>query len=116
MLQEGKLLSFGRPTYGRLGRQDVSTGSDDAVAEAKPVANLDGVDVKGMAAGESTLHHDGLVRHHCSTQLELLQSVDPCKLSACVLAASAGYMMWPPVMRLVADPMLRSASWEQAAC
>lgn len=57
MLQEGKLLSFGRPTYGRLGRQDVSTGSDDAVAGAKSVGNLDGVDVTGMAAGESALHH-----------------------------------------------------------
>ena len=56
-MQDGVLLSFGRPTYGRLGRQDVITDSDDAVAAAKPVANLYGVDVKGMAAGESTLHY-----------------------------------------------------------
>lgn len=110
-MQEGKLLSFGRPTYGRLGRQDVSTSSDDAVAGAKSVGNLDGIDVKGMAAGESALHHSA----QCGPQLELLQSVDPCKLSACVRAASTVYMMWPSTKRVMADPLLSLCLCKQAA-
>lgn len=56
MLQEDKLYSFGRPTYGRLGREDVGASSDDAVPEAKPVDNLDGVSVAGMAAGTYYMH------------------------------------------------------------
>ena len=52
MVQEGQLLSFGRPTYGRMGRLDVSAKSDDSVPEAKLVDNLDGVTVAGMAAGQ----------------------------------------------------------------
>ncbi|KAL3156070.1 hypothetical protein ABBQ32_013058 [Trebouxia sp. C0010 RCD-2024] len=51
LTQEGQLLSFGRPTYGRMGRLDVSPKSDDCVPEAKPVDNLPGVTVAGMAAG-----------------------------------------------------------------
>jgi len=29
--QSGQLLSFGRPTYGRLGRTDVDVNSDDPI-------------------------------------------------------------------------------------
>ena len=50
-MQDNKLLSFGRPTYGRLGRKDVNPSSDDAVPEAMLVDGLDGVPVSGMAAG-----------------------------------------------------------------
>ena len=53
LLQDNQLHAFGRPTYGRLGRDDVGASSDDAVAEAKLVSNLEGVSVAGMAAGES---------------------------------------------------------------
>lgn len=48
-------MSFGRPTYGRLGRQDVNPSSDDAVPQAKPVDGLDGLPVAGMAAGKPSL-------------------------------------------------------------
>lgn len=52
MVQEGQLMSFGRGTYGRIGRQDVDPKADDSLPEARPVDNLGGVDVSGMAAGE----------------------------------------------------------------
>lgn len=55
-MQEGQLLSFGRPTYGRLGRLDVAASSDNAAYEAMPVDGLDGVTVAGMSAGETTSH------------------------------------------------------------
>lgn len=35
-----------------MGRQDVNPKSDDCVPEAKPVDNLDGVTVAGMAGGK----------------------------------------------------------------
>ena len=50
-LQDKELYSFGRPTYGRLGRDDVDANSDSPVSEAKAVGNLDGAAVKGVAAG-----------------------------------------------------------------
>jgi hypothetical protein len=56
MMQEGQLLSFGRPTYGRLGRTDVAASSDNAAYEAMPVDGLDGVTVAGMSAGKTTSH------------------------------------------------------------
>lgn len=52
VVQEGQLLSFGRATYGRIGRLDVEVNKDLSVPEARPVDNLDGVTVTGMAAGE----------------------------------------------------------------
>ena len=52
MVQEGQLLSFGRATYGRIGRLDVDPKGDDSNPQARPVDNLEGVTVKGMAAGE----------------------------------------------------------------
>lgn len=52
MPQEDQLYAFGRPTYGRLGRDDVGASSDDAVPDAKPVSNLDGIKIAGMAAGK----------------------------------------------------------------
>ncbi len=55
-LQEGKLLSFGRPTYGRLGRLDVAASSDNAAYEAMPVDGLDGLSVVGMSAGKTSSH------------------------------------------------------------
>lgn len=52
MVQEGQLMSFGRGTYGRIGRQDVDPKADDCHPEAKRVDNLEDVAVSGMAAGE----------------------------------------------------------------
>ena len=52
MVQEGQLLSFGRATYGRIGRLDVDPKGDDSNPQARPVDNLEGATVKGMAAGE----------------------------------------------------------------
>lgn len=52
MVQEGQLMSFGRGTYGRIGRRDVDPKADDSLPEARPVDNLEGVAVSGMAAGE----------------------------------------------------------------
>lgn len=52
MVQGGQLLSFGRATYGRIGRLDVNPKGDDSVPEARPVDNSNGITVKGMAAGE----------------------------------------------------------------
>ena len=55
-MQGGQLLSFGRPTYGRLGRLDVAASSDNAAYEAMPVDGLDGLTVVGMSAGKSASH------------------------------------------------------------
>ena len=52
-MQEGQLLSFGRPTYGRLGRLDVAASSDNAAYEAMPVDGLDGLAIAGMSAGKT---------------------------------------------------------------
>ena len=52
MVQGGQLMSFGRATYGRAGRLDVDPKGDDSNPEARPVDNLDGATVRGMAAGE----------------------------------------------------------------
>lgn len=52
MVQEGQLMSFGRGTYGRIGRRDVDPKADDSLPEARPVDNLEGAAVSGMAAGE----------------------------------------------------------------
>ncbi|KAK9820428.1 hypothetical protein WJX72_010230 [[Myrmecia] bisecta] len=51
LTKDGRLLAFGRPTYGRLGRQAANVSSDEAVPEPAPVDGLDGVKVAGMAAG-----------------------------------------------------------------
>ena len=56
IMQEGQLLSFGRPTYGRLGRLDVAASSDNAAYEAMPVDGLDGFSVVGMSAGKTPSH------------------------------------------------------------
>lgn len=66
-MQEGQLLSFGRPTYGRMGRLDVSPKSDDCVPEAKPVDNLPGVTVAGMAAGQFPTHAHFYCQPHTYT-------------------------------------------------
>ena len=42
LTKAGKVLSFGRPTYGRLGRADVDAGKDAFVHEAEPVAGITG--------------------------------------------------------------------------
>ncbi len=55
-IQEGQLLSFGRPTYGRLGRLDVTASSDNAAYEAMPVDGLDGLTVVGMSASKTASH------------------------------------------------------------
>ncbi|GAB4814630.1 hypothetical protein N2152v2_001676 [Parachlorella kessleri] len=47
----GELLSFGRPTYGRLGQKDAEVGADSACPEPKRVDGLEGVQVAGAAAG-----------------------------------------------------------------
>lgn len=56
-LQDKELYSFGRPTYGRLGRNDVDANSDLPVPEAEAVSGNvalgDNVAVEGMAAGMS---------------------------------------------------------------
>ena len=49
--ESGALLSFGRPTYGRLGQSAAEVGADAACPEVKPVDGLDGVTVTGAAAG-----------------------------------------------------------------
>jgi Regulator of chromosome condensation (RCC1) repeat len=50
-LQDGQLLSFGRPTYGGLGRAAVDTQSDNAEPQPQRVDGLDGVSVTAAAAG-----------------------------------------------------------------
>jgi hypothetical protein len=60
----GTLLSFGRPTYGRLGQKDAEVGSDSACPELKQVDGLEGVEVAGAAAGlavSGQLQRDGLL-------------------------------------------------------
>ena len=47
----GGLLSFGRPTYGRLGQRGADVASDAACPEPQPVDGLAGVRVAGGAAG-----------------------------------------------------------------
>ena len=49
--QEMKLVSFGRPTYGRLGRKDVDVEADAALPEPLPVDGLDCVSIIGAAGG-----------------------------------------------------------------
>ena len=48
---QGELLSFGRPTYGRLGRREVDVAADVACPEVRRVEGLEGVQVAGAAAG-----------------------------------------------------------------
>jgi hypothetical protein len=51
LTKDGGLLSFGRPTYGRLGQKDADVGADAACPEPRPVDGLEGVRVAGAAAG-----------------------------------------------------------------
>ena len=51
LTKQGKLLSFGRPTYGRLGQKSADVGADAACPDVKGVDGLDGVQVLGAAAG-----------------------------------------------------------------
>ncbi|KAL4446354.1 hypothetical protein ABPG77_003161 [Micractinium sp. CCAP 211/92] len=51
LTKQGSLLSFGRPTYGRLGQKDAEVSSDAACPEPKQVDGLEGVKVAGAAAG-----------------------------------------------------------------
>ena len=51
LLQDGQLLSFGRPTYGGLGRAAVDTQSDNAEPQPQRVDGMDGVSVAAAAAG-----------------------------------------------------------------
>ena len=47
----GKLFSFGRPTYGRLGQRNADIAADASCPEVKPVDGLEGVSVVAAAAG-----------------------------------------------------------------
>lgn len=49
--EQGRLLSFGRPTYGRLGQKDADVSADSACPEVKQVDGLDGITVVSAAAG-----------------------------------------------------------------
>ncbi len=49
--KDGVLVSFGRPTYGRLGRADAPVNEDVAMPVPGRVNGLDGVRVVAMAAG-----------------------------------------------------------------
>ena len=49
--QDGGLLSWGRPTYGRLGRQAVDVEADSALLEPLSVDGLEGVKVVSASAG-----------------------------------------------------------------
>ena len=49
--QDGGVLSWGRPTYGRLGRQAVDVKTDSALPEPLPVDGLEGVQVLAASAG-----------------------------------------------------------------
>lgn len=51
LAEGGSLLSFGRPTYGRLGQKDAEVSADAACPEPKAVDGLEGVQVAGAAAG-----------------------------------------------------------------
>ena len=51
LTRQGELLSFGRPTYGRLGRKGVDVAADAACPEVEKVEGLEGVKVAGAAAG-----------------------------------------------------------------
>lgn len=51
LTQDDGLLSFGRPTYGRLGQKDADVGADTACPAPRAVDGLEGVRVAGAAAG-----------------------------------------------------------------
>ena len=50
----GRVTSFGKQTYGRLGRRDAM--DIDTPLGPGPVDDLEGVDVDGVVAGELTSH------------------------------------------------------------
>ncbi|PSC70525.1 fructose bisphosphate aldolase [Micractinium conductrix] len=50
LTEAGMLLSFGRPTYGRLGQRDAEVSTDAACPDPKHVDGLEGVAVAGAAA------------------------------------------------------------------
>mmetsp|Transcript_7662 Transcript_7662/g.15589 ORF Transcript_7662/g.15589 Transcript_7662/m.15589 type:complete len:511 (-) Transcript_7662:134-1666(-) len=52
LTSEGQVLSFGRPTYGRLGRKDVDVASDEPYDLPAPVTGIEGK-VASIAAGVS---------------------------------------------------------------
>ena len=49
--QDGTLLSFGRPTYGRLGRSGADVNSDEGVAKPMAVDGLGDATIVSAAAG-----------------------------------------------------------------
>ena len=53
--QDGTLLSFGRPTYGRLGRSGVDVNSDEGVSEPMAVDGLGEATIVSAAAGVPSL-------------------------------------------------------------
>ena len=61
LVQEGKLLSFGRPTYGRLGQQGVDPASDEGCPGPAPVEGLEGQAVHQVSAG-------GSMRESCTSE------------------------------------------------
>eukprot|EP00959_Pyramimonas_sp_CCMP1952_P012694 268415-Pyramimonas_sp.AAC.1 len=52
LTSEGEVLSFGRPTYGRLGRKEVEVNSDEPYDVPAPVRGIEGK-VASIAAGVS---------------------------------------------------------------
>ncbi len=85
-LQEGSLLSFGRPTYGRLGRSKADVNSDEGLPEPTAVDGLEESTIVSAAAGvfPSRLLACGKVDNaaHC------------CCVAACGLQVWQG--MWVP--------------------
>lgn len=127
MVQEGQLLSFGRPTYGRMGRLDVSPKSDDCVPEAKPVDNLPGVTVAGMAAGQFPLHSQFYCQPYTYTAAVSQTCCTPCHAACSLLLLSSAVVICAVSAEVSAElrsscaqqmKAVRIASWgdQPAAC
>ena len=61
LTQKGKVVSFGRPTYGRLGRSDVSADKDAFISEPRCVDSISGrvVDIGTGMAVSGAVTSDG---------------------------------------------------------